>query len=396
MAFGSSHNAGKSVNTNCKRMLALGLLFNFATAGGTIIHDTPTTLVVQEVLNDNVEVDNAAAKLIVTTGGVVRASGPAVRIRTGELDVTGTGRVIATTNPPPNSHLPPRALWLGGGRSTVRLQDQATVVGDIFSDLSSGWADESASVRVYLQDQALVDGGFNYSGYLRIEDQAVVRGSIGNAVNGNIGVNMAGGLVTGVVRLGAGNLMTLNMEGGTILGGVQGIWGDLDLHMTGGTIAGGIRTGAAVDGEIGGGRIDDGVLIASRGLSNLRITGGQFDTSLDDWLFQFANEQGFQGGSTTGLLEIWGGQFGYAGAGQGLLIDDWASLAVYGRDLVYSNGWLTGYLSDGSWFSNALTFGSNWQGTFTIHNVPEPETIALLLVGLVGMTLARRKVTQRA
>jgi len=96
------------------------------------------------------------------------------------------------------------------------------------------------------------------------------------------------------------------------------------------------------------------------------------------------------------LLEISGGQFGYAGAGQGFLIDDLMSFSVYGRDLVYNNGWLTGYLSDGSWFSNALTFGSDWQGTFTIHNVPEPETIGLLLVGLVGMTLARRNVRREA
>ncbi|HWK50136.1 MAG TPA: PEP-CTERM sorting domain-containing protein, partial [Steroidobacter sp.] len=93
----------------------------------------------------------------------------------------------------------------------------------------------------------------------------------------------------------------------------------------------------------------------------------------------------------SGLLEIWGGQFGYAGAGQGLMIDDLMDFSVYGRDLVYSNGWLTGYLMDGSWFSNALTFGSRWQGTFTIHNVPEPETLGLLLAGLLGMTVRRRK-----
>jgi hypothetical protein len=379
-------------------MLALGLLVNFATAGATIIHDTPTTLVVHEVLNDNVVVNNSEAKLVVATGGVVRGGDPAVRLRAGEVDVTGTGRVIAGPRQPPNTHLPPQAMWLGdfsGRSSTVRLQDQATVVGEIFSDLSSGWKDESASIKLYLQDQAMVDGGINYSGYLRIEDQALVRGSIGNAVNGNIGIDMSGGLVTGVVRLGAGNAMSLNMDGGAILGGVRGIWGDLDLQMSGGTIDGGLWTGAAVNGEISGGRINDGVLIESRYAGDLRITGGQFDTSLDDWLFQFANEPGL-GGGQAGLLEIWGGQFGYAGAGQGFLIDDLMNFSIHGRDLVYSDGWLTGYLSDGSWFSNALTFGSNWQGTFTIHNVPEPETIGLLLAGLIGMTLARRNVRRRA
>jgi hypothetical protein len=377
-----------------KRMLATCLVFNFATAGATIIHDTPTTWVLHEVLNDNVVIENSAAKLVVATGGVVRGGDPAVRIRTGELDVTGTGRVIATPRQPPNTHLPPQALWLGGGRSTVRLSDQATVTGEIYSDLSSGWQDESASIKLYLRDQSMVDGGINYSGYLRIEDQAIVRGNIGNAVNGNIGVNMSGGLVTGVVRLGAGNTMALNMDGGAILGGVRGIWGNLDLQMSGGTIDGGLWTGATVNGEISGGRINDGVLITSRYGSNLRITGGQFDSSLDNWLFQFAGELGVDGQS--GLLEIWGGQFGYASAGRGFLIDDLMSFSVFGRDLVYSNGWLTGYLSDGSWFSNALTFGSNWQGIFTIHNVPEPETIGLFLVGLVGVTVARRNARRRA
>lgn len=380
----------------CKRMLAVGLSFHFATAGATIIHDTPTTWLLDEVLNDNVAIENPEAKLVITTGGVVRGDEPAVHIRTGELAVTGTGRVIALPSHPPTTPWPPMSMRMGGGRSTVRLQDQATVAGMIWSDLSAGWEDESASIKLYLQDRSMVDGEINYSGYLRIEDQAMVRGNVSNGVAGNIGLDMAGGLVTGRVQLGAGNMMTLNMDGGTILGGVRGIWGDLDLRMTGGTIDGGFRTGAAVDGEIRGGRIQDGVLIASRGSSNLSVTGGQFDTALDEWLFQFANEPGFPGGGPSGLLEISGGQFGYAGAGRGFLIDDLMSFSVYGRDLVYSNGWLTGYLSDGSWFNNALTFGSNWQGTFTLHNVPEPETIGLFLVGLVGTSLARRNVTRRA
>jgi hypothetical protein len=383
------------VNTKIgKGMLASCLLFNFATAGATIILDTPTTLVVHEVLNDNVVIDDPDAKLVVASGGVVRNGDPTVRIRSGEVDVIGNGRVIAGPRQPPYTHLPPQAMLLRG-LSTVRLQDQATVVGEIYSDLSSGWKDESASVKLYLQDQSLVDGNIEYSGYLRIKDQAIVRGNIGNAVYGNIGVDMSGGgLVTGSVRLGAGNVMMLNMDGGAILGGVQGIWGNLDLTMRGGTIERGIRTGATVRGEISGGRINDGVLIESRYSGDLRITGGQFDTSLDDWLIEFASERGTPGQS--GLLEIWGGQFGYADAGRGFLIDDLMSLSVFGRDLVYSNGWLTGYLMDGSWFSNALTFGSDWRGTFTIHNVPEPETLGLLLVGLVGMTLARRKAKRRA
>ena len=41
--------------------------------------------------------------------------------------------------------------------------------------------------------------------------------------------------------------------------------------------------------------------------------------------------------------------------------------------------------------SNAVTFGSNWRGTFTVHNVPEPGTIGLILIGLAGMTSVKRR-----
>ncbi|WP_129776941.1 PEP-CTERM sorting domain-containing protein [Peristeroidobacter soli] len=98
-------------------------------------------------------------------------------------------------------------------------------------------------------------------------------------------------------------------------------------------------------------------------------------------------------GSWTGFstLDISGGQFGYANAGDGLFIDEWVNFNIYGSDLVYSDGWLTGYLQDGNWFHSQLTFGSNWLGTFAIHNVPEPGTWALLAVGLMGMRFGRRR-----
>jgi hypothetical protein len=37
--------------------------------------------------------------------------------------------------------------------------------------------------------------------------------------------------------------------------------------------------------------------------------------------------------------------------------------SIWGRDLVYSGGWLTGYLQDGSWFNNRLTFGDDRRGS---------------------------------
>src|ERR1044072_2372775 len=86
---------GNGVNTkNFERMLAACLLFNFASAGATIIIEPPTTLVVDDVLNDKVEMDDPDAKLIIETGGEVRGDSPAVRVRSGQVDITGTGRVV--------------------------------------------------------------------------------------------------------------------------------------------------------------------------------------------------------------------------------------------------------------------------------------------------------------
>ena len=81
---------------------------------------------------------------------------------------------------------------------------------------------------------------------------------------------------------------------------------------------------------------------------------------------------------------------GFIGASE-LDIDEWVNFSTFGRNLVYSNGWLTGFLQDGSWFNNQLTFGANWHGTFSIHNVPEPGTLGLLAGCLIALGLAGRR-----
>jgi hypothetical protein len=207
---------------------------------------------------------------------------------------------------------------------------------------------------------------------------------------------MTGGVVAGAVKMGGINGYQLDMDGGSILGGINlnNSW-IVDTQISGGHIANGLRAtnSSGLQGEIKGGQIDGGVSIASTGFtprSNLSISGGTFNASADDWLFYFSDQNSFTTPSFS-QLDIWGGQFGYQEAGLGLYFDNFVNLSVHGRDLSYSNGWLTGYLMDGSVFNSALTFGDNWRGTLTIQNVPEPGTLGLFAVSLAAAFIARRR-----
>ncbi|HWK49492.1 MAG TPA: PEP-CTERM sorting domain-containing protein, partial [Steroidobacter sp.] len=118
-----------------------------------------------------------------------------------------------------------------------------------------------------------------------------------------------------------------------------------------------------------------------------------FDTVAGDYLLSMTNSLPWS--SWTNTLDILGGQWGYDEAGLGFLFDTGVNFSITGWDLTFINGLLSGYLLDGSWFSNQFTFGSNWNGTFTINNVPqnvpEPGTLALLLASAAGMMFARRR-----
>lgn len=106
------------------------------------------------------------------------------------------------------------------------------------------------------------------------------------------------------------------------------------------------------------------------GGSDLSIRGGRFETVAGDWLFALTEDYPDTIAST---LKICGGQFGYSQKGSGLLIDGKTHLHVYGANLSYSAGVLTGTLQDGSSISVPLTFGASWIGTFTLNAVPAPS-----------------------
>lgn len=350
-------------------------------ADATVILDSGGTYLVEHAINDDVIVDDADARVVINSGGLIRGSGDsggvfsaALRTRRGTAEVRGTGRVIAAPNQD--------AINMTGSGSAVWLRDQAQVLGNI--------GNITVPAQLYIQDQAVVNGDIVYGGLLRIEDQALIFGDVMNSNLGNLNLEMRGGVITNTLHMSSVNSHILNMSGGSILGGFRGNYGDVDLDMSGGYIGGGFRTGLNVTGQIRGGRIDGGIAIVNSvhsPYSHLDITGGRFDADAGDWLLNlsFDSQYGEYPGFST--LDIWGGEFGYAEQGLGFFIDDFANFSIWGRDLAYGGGWLTGYLQDGSWFNNRLTFGDNWRGSFTIHNVPEPGTLAMLLMGLVGIRL---------
>jgi hypothetical protein len=266
-----------------------------------------------------------------------------------------------------------------------------------------------------VQDQARVTGDLIYSGFLRVQDQALIRGDIRNPSDGSMSLDMRGGLVTGSLVMGGLNDYVFNMEGGSILGGFRGAAGYVDMTMTGGYIANGFRTGDFVTGAIYGGSIDGGIAITNGhagGATHLTIDGGEFNADPGDYLFSLSSPRLF-GSTLSSTVDIFGGQFGYEEQGLGFFLDEWVDFSIYGWDLTFSSsGLLSGYLWDGNWFSNLFTFGSNWNGTFNIvnlfaastleagsfaassletHNVPEPGTLGMLAACLMGMTLFGRR-----
>lgn len=370
--------------------VALGL---FASAEATILYDTAGTYHINTVINDNVLTDHAEAHVVLGNGGVIRgaelpnpgAFPGAIRTRRGSLEVTGNGRIIAAPNQ--------SAISMTGGGSVVTLRDHASITGDISSALP-GLSDEKTSLgRLYIQDYAVVNGSLIYGSFVRIQDHALILGDVRGFGNTNVNLEMRGGTVAGALRLGGLDDHRVNMSGGSILGGFRGNPSYVEMTMTGGYIDQGFSTIGNIDADFRGGQIDGGISIMQGfiGASELDISGEIYDTYDGQWLLAFSDMHRPQDVPFYSTLNIFGGQFGYANAGNGLFIDEWVNFSIFGRDLVYSNGWLTGFLQDGSWFNNQLTFGANWRGTFSIYNVPEPSTLGLLAGCLIALGLAGRR-----
>lgn len=363
-----------------------------AAVQAAIIYSDPGLHVIDGLTRDDVVIEQGAQVAITGQGTVIGAGTAtpdqrkaAMRVIRGNLTLQDNARVIAGHNQ--------SAINMTSARADVRIGGNALVSGTIFSDgTTPGWRNEHTALqRLYLQDNAVVAGDLYYSGHLRIQDNALVTGRITNTANGSMGMTMTGGTIAGSISLGGMNDYQLDISGGSILGSLGGGPALIDLSMRGGHVAEGIRSQGAIRGDFSGGRIDAGIIIDDRvggGANKLSFTGGAYDALADGWLLSLTN---WDHGTHPSSIDIWGGEFGYQQSGLGFFLEDQVDFSIHGRDLVFADGWLSGYLQDGSWFNQAFTFGSNWQGAFNVHNVPEPGTLALLLMGALGCAVAGRR-----
>lgn len=190
----------------------------------------------------------------------------------------------------------------------------------------------------------------------------------GSGVVGRFEIN--GGFIDSVIA--GPQLLILDMNGGIIDDNLSS-WG-MRLDMRGGDILGDVRSqDALMRFEMRGGHIS-GDLLGDEGMQGF-IVGGSIDGDLR--------------ARVGGVFDISGGQFG---TGSSLWSLGGAQIMnVHGRDLTLSGANLTGFLLDGSWLDVDVSFTPTFSGQLNLLNVPEPGTLAIFGVGLLGAFVARRK-----
>ena len=200
---------------------------------------------------------------------------------------------------------------------------------------------------------------------------------------------------------------TAYITGGTIEGGIFGISSSYDFSLRGGTIEGryGVHSHlqtVAIHGGVIGGGMEFGRMFDpfQSNASSVAIFGGSIDVSGSDYLFDF--NPGFDDSDFSGVFDcernnstfsIWGGQLGHSSAGNGLRLDYCATLDIYGTNLSYAGGMLTGLLADGSLLNLSVTEDSRWGGALRLHDVsvPEPGTLGLFATALGALGFMRRR-----
>jgi hypothetical protein len=310
-------------------------------------------------------------------------------------------------------------------RSTVRIQGNAqifrgternaiarTLAGNLYVADSSvingnvygvGFNDYS-NLRTYLSGNARVNGDLDTDGLVSITDNVFVTGHLFEA-NGGFALRMNGGDIQGSVRAGSLVSHSALITGGTIHGNFTGNANDIDFSMRGGELGGRYDVNSfnqlvtIYGGQLAGGMEFRGIADDQARNSHVSIFGGAIDTVAGDYLFDFnygldaSTYSSGNCGANDATFNIWGGQLGYASAGMGMHLDYCATIDVYGRNLDYSGGRLTGLLADGHLLDIAVTEESRWGGALRLHDVsvPEPGTLGLFGMALGAMAVVRRR-----
>jgi hypothetical protein len=383
--------------------LAGALAPSFASAtlliddGGSHTINAPTS---QSVLISNV------SSLTIGTGGSI--------VGDGSNNTSSLARGALSTVPFSNSsiHLSGNAQVSAGAdqyaiaRSmggNLFLSGNSQVNGDIFGFAGSS-PPQSPALRTYLSDNAIVNGSILSDGLIQISGNAFIAGNVFEE-NGGIALEMDGGMIAGRVRTGSLVGHSAIIRDGSILGGYGGNASNIDFSIHGGLIDGGWSVNSQdMLVELRGGQINGGMIFQSFGDTNthdssVNIFGGAIDAAVGGWLLDFTSAFDLSGigsldcSANASTFNIWGGQLGGTSAGNGIRMDLCASLDVYGTNLSYGSGWLTGLLADGSVLNLSVTEGDLWGGQVRLHDtsVPEPGTLGLLGVALGAMAMARRR-----
>ena len=367
-------------------------------AEGSVIFDDGGTHVINSAVSD---VEVLGSHVSVVSGGVVTYSVPpnsfdrgAATLEEGQLKVLETGRIDG-----------------GDGLGIYALLSDVSLGGDSY--VSGAGARGSTAIKMvgaythlYLHGNASVNGDIDGATGFELSGNAVVNGRLDTGDYDGVFVNMSGGTIRDEIFFGNYIANDGRITGGTIQGGIISTSAELYLKIKGGEIQGGFenRAGSA-NLTMTGGSLDGGIKEEGREVvgSNYRILGGRLNADEGGWLIEYG-VPGLQPPPTPiirgGTIDLFGGEIGYEDEGLGIFLDWYSTLNVYGQDLAYLDGRLTGYLSDGHRLDVALTFGENWKGSFNMirqdASVPTLADLSLVSQLVAGCKSVSGRVTLAA
>lgn len=323
-----------------KRFALFALFAGLAGEAGAVVIDAPGLYVINSEIDEiivNSALNTSDVSIRVMSGGVVR------------------NNVLCSGG---DSNCNFRVTVAGNGAILGRVRGEGALI-DLRDHANVGYAGTQRN-----------DGG-----KLIVGDN-VHLGTISGAGSGTNGMwEIKGGVIDNVISY--PNALAMFMSGGVINDTVDA-WG-MSLDLTGGRINGNLMTESGpMSLRMRGGHVSGDLIENDMGLQGF-IEGGAIDGNL--------RARGLSGGT----FNIFGGQFGGGDPTASWWLGGAQVMNIHGRDLMLSGGRLTGYLLDGSRLDVGVTFSDFFRGQLNLYNVPEPGTLALLGVGLLGAFAARRK-----